>query len=413
MERSPDERMYKDRLNEIFLSIPRLEVTVRDVLKGSTVYRCYLNTPPLVDEKRIQRYAGYIAKELRLEIPPIVQTLYEEGSIVIDIPNTNRVVYELTDYLNDPEFVNCLKKKKYLLPFVVGVDNSNKLICGDLTKAPHVLIAGQSGSGKTTIMKSLINSMIAAYTNVLDYVEFVFLDPKGVEFVHYTNLPSTNTHASSPKQIREALCTVVQTMEDSFVKMKEASITTGKDLCTIEKYNAWRVDTDCTKKAFPYIILVVDELADIFQNDPELESLILRVVQKGRAVGIHCILSTQRPSNEIISGPIRANVPVKICCKTARSIDARVVFGDSDHNAQNLLLNGDLVYISNEFRHPLRLQGMFSRSDFIDRYKASLDTNFGKVVNMRDVRFPNKKKIEYPVMKLYAYDRDEYLSLFK
>lgn len=377
------EELFMAKVNKAFAKIPRLQASVVRVNIGHTYCRCYLEVGPTVKQHRIQNYAEYLARELRLETMPIVHTIFSEGAIVIDIPNDERRVVQLDPCLKSKEFKYSLDKRLGL-PYVVGVDNSGEVICGDLTKAPHMLIAGQSGSGKSVAMRSTLNSLVAAYADLPMRCQFVLLDPKGVELIHYRELEQVLMYSSEPDEIANVLEGLVEIMEERYEDFVHLADSTEKEIFDIDAYNRYHCsELECPKRAFPYIVVFIDELADVLINNKRCESYILRLVQKARAAGIHLVMATQRPSNDVISGPIRANIPTKICCKVSRPIDGRVVFGDGDYGAHRLLGRGDLLYIDESHTEPIRLQGTFTDMNFLSSYTDYRKRGRTKVIQFR------------------------------
>lgn len=363
------EEHLQARLNQALLKLPRLDAKVTKVQIGHTYCRCFLKVGPTVKEHRMRGYAEYFARELRLETLPIVHTIFSEGSIVIDIPNEDRKIVQLNPCLKSREFKKAIDKRVGL-PYVVGVDNGGEVICGDLTRAPHMLIAGQSGSGKSVAIRCVLNSLLAAWSDLPMRCQTILLDPKGVELIHYRELEQVQMYSSDPMEIGETLEALVDIMEERYNEFVDLAESTEQDIFDIEAYNEYYCnEVDCPKRAYPYIAVFIDELADVLINNKDCEQYILRLVQKARAAGIHLIMATQRPSNDIISGPIRANIPTKICCKMSRPIDGRVVFGDGDYNSHRLLGRGDMLYIDESYAEPIRLQGAFTGLDFLRSYQ--------------------------------------------
>lgn len=362
------EQDLMEKVNKALSRIPRLQAKVSKVHFGHTYCRCYLEVGPTVKQHKIQSYAEYLARELRLHSMPIIHTIFREGAIVIDIPNTDRETVYLEPHLKSEAFRGIIEKQVGL-PYIIGVNNEGEVICGDLTKAPHMLIAGQSGSGKSVVMRSVLNSMIAAWANLPMRSQLILFDPKGVELIQYRELPEVQMYSSSPEGISKTLAALVEIMEQRYEEFVLLADVSGEELYDIEAYNRYCCNVlKAPRRTLPYITVFMDELADILLNDESCEKNILRLVQKSRAAGIHLVVATQRPSSDIISGPIRANIPIKICCKVAQPIDGRVVFGDKDHGAHRLLGQGDLLYLDNTTSEPVRLQGAYTDNNFIRRY---------------------------------------------
>jgi S-DNA-T family DNA segregation ATPase FtsK/SpoIIIE len=378
-----EERMCV-KINEILSKLPRLNVKVTHVKAGHTYYRCYLQVDPSVRENKIRVHSEFIARELRLEALPTIQTIFSEGAIVIDIPNAERERVDLETCLLS-ETYKTLVEKKVGLPYVVGIDNSGKEICGNLTEDPHILVAGQSGSGKSNAIRCIVNSLLSTWRLCHLHCGFVYIDPKGVEFVQYKHLENTYKYTNQTGEAVDYLEWLIENMEDRYAKFVDLSDILGEDIYTIEQYNKYRITrTEEPEEAYPYIVVVIDELADLLACEDGAEKKLLKLVQKARACGIHFIVSTQRPDSVTISGSIRANLPTKICCKVSQQVDGKVVFGDSDYGAHHLLGAGDLLYLNPSRGLPIRLQGAYTDPNFIKSYmrtRKKLEGNLLEVIS--------------------------------
>jgi S-DNA-T family DNA segregation ATPase FtsK/SpoIIIE len=367
-----EERMCA-RVNEVLSKLPRLDAKVSHVKMGHTYYRCYLQVAPSMREAKIRTHAEFLARELRLDALPTIQTIYAEGAIVIDIPNVERERVDLMKCLLSRPYQD-LVKKAVGLPYVIGVDNSGNEICGNLVNDPHILIAGQSGSGKSNVARCIVNSILSSWRVFQSNCRFIYIDPKGVEFVHYKNLPSTAHYTHQTREAVDILDGLIEMMEQRYDEFTDVTETTNHEIYTIEDYSKYcHQVVGRAEDVYPYYVVVIDELADLFACEEDAEKKVLRLIQKARASGIHLIVSTQRPDAETISGTIRANLPTKICCKVSQQIDGRVVFGDNDHGAHRLLGCGDLLYLNAERTIPLRLQGAFSDPSFLKSYIKSIE----------------------------------------
>lgn len=359
-------------LSRALAKLPKLKTTVRKVKEGHTIIRAYLDTPANIKEVHIRNHAEYIAREMKLSALPAVFTSYKEGSIVIDIPNEDRKMIELIECLYDSAF-KAKVRKEIGLPFALGKDNDGKVIVGDLAKAPHLLIAGQSGSGKSVAMRSVIDSLLMAWSSEPLGCQFVFLDPKGVEFINYRDLNTTIVHSTTSEEAINVLQSLVLTMEERYQNFQLLSERIGHPIYNINDYNKVKCEQGLYSSIMCYIVVVIDELSDILLNQDVANKTLLQLTQKARASGIHLVMATQRPSREIISGAIRANVPAKICCKVAQAVDGRVVFGDKDYDAHRLLGSGDMLYIDDTRAEPIRLQGAYASESFLNDYLYYLE----------------------------------------
>lgn len=408
------EEAWCAKVNAALGRLTRLQAKAVKVKIGHTYYRCYLQVGATVKEHRIRNYAEYIARELRLPSLPIVHTDYSEGAIILDIPNEERETVRLSTCLKSKEFKNSLASQVGL-PYVVGVDNGGEVICGDLTEAPHMLIAGQSGSGKSVALRCVLNSIIAAWSDYPDWCQYILIDPKGVELIHYRDIPQLvpGGYTSDPRVTEMILERLVEEMEERYERFVKLASYTKEDIYSIKAFNRYyfqEVNQPC--HAMPYITVFIDELADVLLNNPDCQKTILRLVQKARAAGIHIVMATQRPSNEVISGPIRANIPTKICCKVSRPIDGRVVFGDSDHGAHRLLGEGDMLYIDEKYSEPIRLQGAYTDADFLRSYRHFLKNGRVEVIplNIHEMKTGIHDEKPIPPFEVSSYTKRQIVN---
>ncbi len=276
------------------------------------------------------------AHPLRIEAPIPGKSL-----VGIEIPNQIAARVTMGEMLMSPEF----KNRPNNLCIALGKDVSGKPVFIQLDKMPHILIAGATGSGKSVCVNSIIVSLL--YQNSPDELKFILVDPKRVELPHYNGIPYLLTPViTDVKKTIGAMKWCIVEMEKRF----ELLAKTGHR--NIAGYNAVH------EEKMPYIVFIVDELAELMslaQND--MEAGIVRLAQMARAVGIHLILATQRPSTEVITGLIKANIPARIAFAVASSIDSRTVLDGS--GAEKLVGRGDMLYLSPEVSKPRRLQGVF------------------------------------------------------
>jgi DNA segregation ATPase FtsK/SpoIIIE, S-DNA-T family len=295
------------------------------------------------------------ASSIRIEAPIPGKSL-----VGIEVPNSAKVTVGLGALLESPEFGESHK------PLLVGLgrDIAGAALFANIAKMPHGLIAGATGSGKSVAIHTIINSLI--YRCGPQQLRFIFIDPKRVELTLYRSLPHLLTPViTDPKKAITALRWAGKEMERRYNILEEHRV---RD---VESYHQnvlapalERIKKDGLEEgeqapeAMPYIVIVIDELADIMQTFPrELESSIVRLAQMSRAVGIHLILSTQRPSVNVITGLIKANVPARIALQVASQIDSRTILDQG--GAENLLGAGDMLYLSAEMNKPVRLQNAF------------------------------------------------------
>jgi S-DNA-T family DNA segregation ATPase FtsK/SpoIIIE len=259
----------------------------------------------------------------------------------IEVPNKSTAIVRLREVMQTNDFVNHKSK----LGLALGRDVAGHPIVTDLAKMPHLLIAGATGTGKSVAINSLFISLL--YRNTPQDVKFIVIDPKRVELNLYNGIP----HLLTPVVIEtekavNALKWAVAEMDRRYKLLSES----GKR--NITEYN------EVAGLAMPYIVILVDELADLMAvAQADVEAAIVRLAQMARAVGIHLVLATQRPSVDIITGLIKANITSRMAFAVASQIDSRTILDSS--GAEKLLGNGDMLYVSAEFNKPKRIQGAF------------------------------------------------------
>lgn len=282
------------------------------------------------------------AHPIRIEAPIPGKSL-----VGIEVPNKSAAIVRLGSMLNYKDFMD-----NGLLSFVLGRDVTGEPIMADLTKMPHLLIAGATGSGKSVAIHSLILSLL--YKNSPGTLRLVMIDPKRVELTVYNGLP----HLVSPvvtdgKKTTNVFRWAISEMEERYKKLEIAG---NRD---IKSYNA-----DKKNEPLPYVVIIIDELADLMSSYGKvIEGSIVRIAQMARATGIHLVLATQRPSVEVITGLIKANITSRMALQVASQIDSRTILDTS--GAEKLLGGGDMLFISSDFSKPKRVQGAFVSEDEI------------------------------------------------
>ena len=324
---------------------------VQDVVIGPAVTRYELEMPSGISVKKIVNLSSDIALALeanggdvRIEAP-----VPGRNVVGIEVPNDKVASVSLKDVLSSPEFKNA----KSPLSYSVGKDITGNIIIGDLAKAPHLLIAGTTGSGKSVMLNGIILSLI--YKSSPEDVKLLLIDPKQVEFKIYEGIP----HLLTPRILTDvvkagnALQWAVDEMERRFRLISDACV---RD---IGEYNRTEAVVNGKKKKMPYIVLIIDEFSDFMMTSKkEVEDRIVRLGQKARAAGIHMILATQRPTIECVTGGIKANFPSRIAFKVAGRVNSDVILGMT--GAEKLLGKGDMLYAPIEYSAaPKRVQGCF------------------------------------------------------
>jgi S-DNA-T family DNA segregation ATPase FtsK/SpoIIIE len=322
---------------------------------GITARVVEVNLGPAVTQYALEVALGTkLSKITALERDLALALSAPTGTIRIEapIPGRNLVGIELPN--KAPEFVTLrkmleseeMRTQKSKLAVSLGLDVSGKPIMADIAKMPHVLIAGQTGSGKSVCINAFLGSLLfrAAPTEV----KLILVDPKRVELTHYNGIPHLLSPVIvEPEKVISALRWILSEMDRRYKLFSQAGAR------NIDSYNEMS-----GFQALPYIVLIIDELADIILFSPvEVEDAITRIAQMSRATGIHMILSTQRPSVDVITGLIKANIPCRIAFAVASQVDSRVIL--DAQGAEKLLGRGDMLYLPPEQAKPIRIQGAF------------------------------------------------------
>lgn len=322
----------------------KIHVEVEEVTVGPSFTRYAVRPAEGVRVSRITSLQQNLelalaAHPIRIEAPIPGQSL-----IGIEVPNSARATVGLQTLLKSKEFTRI----KNSLGLVIGKTINGSIFAKSLEKMPHVLVAGTTGSGKSVLIHNFILSLLFNY-GPRD-LRFIFIDPKRVELTLYKGVPHLYTDPiTDPKKALQALVWIVSEMERRYEKLE------AHRARNIGAYNESIKDAE---DHMPCLVVVIDELADLMQSFPrEIEANIVRIAQKSRAVGIHLIISTQRPSVNIITGVVKANIPVRIALQVASSIDSRTILDAT--GAENLIGAGDLLFSSSENKKPVRAQSAF------------------------------------------------------
>lgn len=275
------------------------------------------------------------AQSIRIEAP-----IPGKKAVGIEVPNIKPATVRLSSIMASPQWQNANSP----LTFAVGKDISGAPIIADLAKMPHVLVAGQTNSGKSVMINTILTSLL--YRNSPSDLKLILVDPKHVELTPYNDVPHLLTEViTEPEKCISALKWAVAEMERRYRTMAEAKC---RD---INEYNAQKKE-----EGMPYIVIVIDELADLMMVAArDVEALIVRIAQKARAVGIHLVVATQRPSVDIITGLIKANVPARIAFTVNSQVDSRTIIDMM--GAEKLLGMGDMLFSTSDMPKPKRIQG--------------------------------------------------------
>ncbi|HAE36467.1 MAG: Cell division FtsK/SpoIIIE [Candidatus Nomurabacteria bacterium GW2011_GWF2_35_66] len=334
-----------------------IPVEMDEVTVGPTVTRYALKPAQGVKLSRIVGLQNDLALALAAHPIRIEAPIPGKSLVGVEIPNKVKSTVGLATLLSDDKFQNSPKP----LTVALGRGLSGKAVFGNLAKMPHALIAGTTGSGKSVTIHSIITSLL--YRNGPEDMKLIMVDPKRVELTLYNKIPHLLTPViTDPKKTILALKWAAKEMDRRYDVLQAESV---RD---IESYHStvYAKSKEGEAERMPYIVIVIDELADIMQAYPrELESAIVRLAQMSRAVGIHIILSTQRPSVNVITGLIKANIPTRIALQVSSQIDSRTILDQG--GAEKLLGAGDMLYASGEMSQPERLQSAFISEDEVKR----------------------------------------------
>lgn len=324
-------------------------VEMDEVTVGPTVTRYALKPAEGVKLSKILGLQNDLALALAAHPLRIEAPIPGKSLVGIEIPNTAKSIVGLATLLSDGSFTNSAKP----LLIALGRSISGKAVFGDLAKMPHALIAGTTGSGKSITIHSIITSLL--YRNSPENLRFIMVDPKRVELTLFNKIPHLLTPViTDPKKAILALKWAAKEMERRYNVLQEESV---RDIGSYHKKIGDSKKKE-GKETMPYIVIIIDELADIMATYPrELESAIVRLAQMSRAVGIHLILSTQRPSVNVITGLIKANVPTRVALQVASQIDSRTILDQA--GAEKLLGAGDMLYLGSEMPQPERVQSAY------------------------------------------------------
>ena len=337
-----------------------IEVKVVAVEPGPVITRYELQPAPGVKINKITALSDDIALVMKAQSIRIIAPIPGKSAVGIEVPNSISTLVYLKEVLESEEFRQARSK----LTLALGKDTGGTPLVADLSDMPHLLIAGTTGSGKTVCINSIIASLL--YNASPDELKFLMIDPKMVELALFNNLPHLIAPVvTEPKKVKGALAWVVQEMESRYRLLAKLGVR------NIDMYNA-RVEQkkDLPEgelfERLPYLVVVIDELADLMMVVPqEVESAITRLAQLSRAVGIHMVLATQRPSVDVLTGVIKANFPARISFKVASKVDSRTVL--DMNGADKLVGKGDMLFLKPGLSKPIRAQAALIQDQEIER----------------------------------------------
>ncbi len=384
---SKEELMANARLMQNTLAQFQIEVSLGDITKGPTITRYELHPAPGVRLEKITALGNNIAAALKAERINILAPVPGKSSVGVEVPNAVKTKVIMRDLLESEEWQN----SKARIPLALGKDVYGHPIIGDLAEMPHLLIAGSTGSGKSVCINSIIASLLYKFSP--DQLRFVMIDPKVVELQQYNSLPHLVVPVvTDPKKVVLALRWVVTEMEKRYQifakvgvrniksfndrpKDKPVEETAQQELPLTAKRekvepnaDGFAVELDeeivvprdddiVIPEKLSYVVVIIDELADLMLVAPaDVELAIARITQMARAAGIHCIVATQRPSVDVITGVIKANIPARIAFQVAAKVDSRTILDAM--GADKLLGKGDMLYLPPGSAKLTRAQGV-------------------------------------------------------
>ncbi|MBR6768308.1 MAG: DNA translocase FtsK [Clostridia bacterium] len=375
------------RLVEVLKSF-RVDTEIVNISRGPTITRYELAPKVGVRVRAIANLVDDIALNLETSGVRIEAPIPGKAAVGVEVPNRSQATVYLRDLIESESFKNAKSK----LTACVGMDVSGAPVLMDIAKMPHLLIAGATGMGKSVGVNSIIMSLL--YKASPDELKLILVDPKKVELNMYNKLPHLLIPVvNNPKKAAGALATAVNEMERRFELIESVGV---RDL---KSYNAL-AENDPTKEKLPQIVIIIDELADLMMTaKDDVEDSICRIAQKARAAGIHLIICTQRPSVDVITGLIKANVPSRIAFTVASNIDSRTIIDVA--GAEKLIGRGDMLFAPVGAMKPMRVQGAFvsdkeveAVTDFIKSQTADVhyDDSFLNMVEVEAERCGQQKK---------------------
>lgn len=347
----------KEKAGILVETLKSFGVTVRitGIFRGPSVTRYEIQPAAGIKVSKITGLADDIALSLAAQGVRIEAPIPGKPAIGIEVPNSHKDTVSLREILESDSFRSSRSK----LAFAVGRDIAGNAVVGDIARLPHMIIAGATGSGKSVCTNSIIMSIL--YHATPEEVKLILIDPKIVEFTVYEGIPHLLIPVvTDPKKAAGALNWAVQEMQRRYNLFAENSV---RDL---GDYNAAVAQPGSGLEPMPQIVVIIDELADLMMTtSKEVEDSICRLAQKARAAGMHLIIATQRPTTDIITGLIKANIPSRIALSVMSQVDSRTILDTG--GAEKLLGHGDMLYLPNGKIKPVRVQGCFTSTKEIEK----------------------------------------------
>ena len=370
-----------------------MDARVLQVTQGPTVTRYEIQPAVGVKVSSIVRLADDIALNLEAKSIRIEAPIPGKAAVGIEVENESVTMVRLREIIDSDAF----KRSKSKITFAVGKDISGDAIVADLKAMPHLLIAGSTGSGKSVCINSIITSFI--YKANPDEVKLILIDPKVVELGNYNGIPHLMIPVvTDPSKAAAALNWAVAEMTDRYKKFAEEGV---RDL---ESYNEFVIANDEKDRVMPQVVIIIDELADLMMAAPsQIEESICRLAQMARAAGMHLIVATQRPSVDVITGVIKANIPSRIAFAVSSQVDSRTIL--DMQGAEKLVGKGDMLFNPMGMGKPIRVQGTFVSDTEVHKVIEFVKGQVDKTEYNEDVL----SKIERSNVQEGADDTDELL----
>ena len=348
-----------------------VETKILDICRGPSVTRYEIQPAPGVKISKITNLSDDLALNLAATGVRIEAPIPGKAAVGIEVPNRSRNTVRMRDLIES----NSFQTSKGKLSVALGRDIAGQPVVADLAKMPHLLIAGTTGSGKSVCINSLIISML--YKASPDEVRFLMIDPKAVELTEYNGMPHMLVPVvTDPRKASGALGWAVSEMMNRYKIFSECNVRNLKGYNDLAKQQNYQDENGQPMPFMPQIVIVIDELADLMMAAPkEVEDSICRLAQLARAAGMHLVVATQRPSVDVVTGLIKANIPSRIALTVSNAVDSRTILDAG--GAEKLLGNGDMLFAPVGSNKPVRVQGCYvsdgeisSIVEFVKKTKA-------------------------------------------